>query len=96
LTSYSLEFHPLALKEWHHLDRTVQLQFKTQLRKRLIQPHVPSARLHGELKNTYKIKLQRLGYRLVYEVIEKRLVVYVIAVGKRSHDAAYTKANDRV
>jgi mRNA interferase RelE/StbE len=96
LTSYSLEFHPLALKEWRQLDRTVQLQFKTQLRKRLAQPHVPSARLHGELKNTYKIKLQRLGYRLVYEVNEKRLVVYVIAIGKRSLDAAYTKANDRV
>ena len=96
MTSYSLEFHPLALKEWRQLDRTVQLQFKTQLSKRLVQPHVPSARLHGELKNTYKIKLQRLGYRLVYEVIEKRLVVYVIAIGKRSLNAAYTKASDRV
>ena len=30
---------------------------KKKLAKRLQAPHVPSAKLHGDLKNTYKIKL---------------------------------------
>ena len=95
MTNYSLEFHPLALKEWRRLDPTLQQQFKTQLAKRLLQPHVPSAKLHGDLHNTYKIKLRRLGYRLVYEVIENRLVVYVIAMGKRAEDNVYAVASVR-
>ena len=92
MTSYSLAFHTLALKDWRRLDATLQQQFKIQLAKRLVQPHVPSAKLHGELKNTYKFKLRRAGYRLVYEVIEQRLVVYVIAVGKRAEENVYPSA----
>lgn len=95
MTSYSLEFHALALKEWRRLDPTLQQQFKTQLAKRLIQPHVPSAKLHGDLNNAYKIKLRRTGYRLVYEVIEQRLVVYVIALGKRAEGNVYSAARVR-
>ena len=75
--------------------KAFQQQFKKQLAKRLVQPHVPSAKLHGALQNTYKIKLRRAGYRLVYEVIDRRLVVYVIAIGKRSHASAYLSASKR-
>ena len=60
-----------------------------------LEPHVPSARLHGDLQNTYKIKLRDVGYRLVYEVIEQRLVVKVIAVGRRDHDEVYLPASKR-
>ena len=59
-------------------------------------PHVPSAKLHGDLKNTYKIKLRDAGYRLVYEVIDQRLVVVVIAVGRRDHDEVYLQASQRL
>ncbi len=66
-----------------------------QLAKRLQAPHVPSAKLHGELKNTYKIKLRDTGYRLIYEVIDQRVVVFVIAVGRRDHDTVYQHAAQR-
>ena len=65
MKTYELEFHEAALKEWRKLDGSVQTLFKKQLAKRLQAPHVPSAKLHGELKNTYKIKLRDTGYRLV-------------------------------
>jgi mRNA interferase RelE/StbE len=95
LTTYSLEFHELALKEWKKLDGSIKVQFKNALSKRLATPHVPSAKLHGDLKNTYKIKLRDIGYRLVYEVIDQQLVVMVIAVGKRDHNEAYQSAVKR-
>jgi mRNA interferase RelE/StbE len=51
--------------------------------------------LRGDLHNTYKIKLRDVGYRLVYEVIDQRLVVVVIAIGRRDHDEAYQIAIKR-
>jgi len=45
--SYRLEFNEHALKEWHKLDNSIRAQFKKQLERRLIEPHVPSARLSG-------------------------------------------------
>jgi mRNA interferase RelE/StbE len=56
---------------------------------------VPSARLRGDLQNTYKIKLRDVGYRLVYEVIDQQLVVMVIAMGKRDRNEAYQSAVKR-
>lgn len=89
MKTYELEFHEAALKEWRKLDGSIQVLFKKQISKRLQAPHVPSARLRGDLQNTYKIKLRDVGYRLVYEVIDQQLVVMVIAVGKRDHNEAY-------
>ena len=85
----------LALKEWQKLDNSVKDQFKKQLEKRLSNPRVASAKLHGDLDNFYKIKLKSIGYRLVYEVIDHRLVIMVIAVGKRNQEAVYKKASSR-
>ncbi len=95
MKSYDLEFNVDALKEWRKLDGSIQAQFKKQLAKRLLDPHVPSARLRGDLQNTYKIKLRDAGYRLVYEVIEQRLVIVVMAVGRRDHDEVYRVASKR-
>ena len=95
MKSFSLEFHALALKEWQKLDNSVKEQFKKQLQKRLVNPRIPSAKLHGDLDNFYKIKLRTVGYRLVYEVIDHKLVVLVIAVGKRNQDVVYRNAENR-
>jgi len=61
-----------------------------------LQPHIPSARLSAELSNFYKIKLKALGYRLVYEVLDHRLVIVVIAVGRRDHNSVYMTARTRI
>lgn len=95
MKTYELEFHELALKEWKKLDGSIKTQLHKALAKRLQAPHVPSARLRGDLQNTYKIKLRDVGYRLVYEVIDHRLVVIVLAVGKRDHEEAYQSAIKR-
>ena len=95
MKTYSLEFHVQALKERKKLDGSIKAQFQKALAKRLQDPRVPSAKLRGELQNAYKIKLKDVGYRSVYEVIDSRLVVIVIAVGRRDHDDAYTSAVKR-
>jgi mRNA interferase RelE/StbE len=80
--SYKLKFLPSALKEWRKLGPEIRAQFKAHLTRRLEEPHVDSARIRG-YKNHYKIKLRSVGYRLVYEVEEEAITVYVICVGRR-------------
>ena len=89
---YKLKFLPEALKEWHQLDGSIKLIFRKALKKRLVQPKVPRSELHGDLKDCYKIKLLKHGYRLVYTIEDNELVVLVLAVDKREKSIAYQSA----
>ena len=86
--NYKLKFLPLALKEWKKLDNSIQAKLKKKLKERLDSPHVNSCKLSG-FKNHYKIKLRASGYRLVYEVIDEKLYILVIAIGKRNKSLVY-------
>jgi mRNA interferase RelE/StbE len=48
------------------------------------------------MPDCYKIKLRKVGYRLVYRVFDDRIVVQVIAIGKRERDEAYERAARRL
>jgi mRNA interferase RelE/StbE len=89
---YKLKFLPEALKEWHQLDGSIKLILRKALKKRLVQPKVPGSELHGDLKDCYKIKLLKHGYRLVYTIENHNLVVLVLAVDKRENSIAYQSA----
>lgn len=93
--SYSLEFKESALKEWKKLDGGIREQFKKKLAERLERPRVESARLFG-MSDCYKIKLKKAGYRLVYRVDDNRIIVTVVAVGKRENLIVYRLAEKRV
>ena len=92
--SFELGFFEEALAEWRRLDASVREQFKKKLAERLLFPHLPSAKLAGH-PDRYKIKLRTIGYRLVYEVRDRQLVVLVVAVGKRDKNAIYKAAERR-
>jgi mRNA interferase RelE/StbE len=93
---YRLKFLPEAIEEWNALDGSVKEVLRKALKKRLQQPHTPGAQLHGDLRNCYKIKLRKQGYRLVYSVEDNALVVLVLAVDKREDMAAYRSAVERL
>ena len=92
--TYSLEFLPSALKEWQKLGHTVREQLKRKLGERLEHPRVKADALNG-MADHYKIKLRTAGYRLVYRVEDERVVVAVVAVGKRERGEIYTTAKTR-
>lgn len=48
------------------------------------------------MPNCYKIKLLRLGYRLVYRVEDEIVFITVIAVGKRDKMKVYNTAKSRL
>ncbi|MGY2441818.1 type II toxin-antitoxin system RelE family toxin [Pseudomonas sp. SDO52101_S400] len=92
--TYKLEFLPSAHKEWNKLGHTLRDQFKKKLAERLERPRIPADSLHG-MPDCYKIKLKASGYRLVYQVIDERVVVSVVAVGKRERGDVYESAKRR-
>ncbi len=93
--TYKLAFKKQALKEWKKLGAEIQAQFKTKLAERLLEPHVPSAKISGG-NNLYKIKLRQAGYRLVYQVNNDVVTVTVLAVGKRDKSGVYIAALSRL
>ena len=92
--TYELAFVESALKEWRKLAAPLRDQFKDKLAERLRNPHVASARLHS-MPDCYKIKLRSVGYRLVYQVDDKVVLVTVIAVGRRDKGRVYGEASKR-
>ncbi len=93
--TYRLVFKVDAKKEWDDLDSTVRFVFAKKLKERIQQPRIESSRLSG-MKDCYKIKLRRAGYRLVYQVRDKELVVSIVAVGKRERNLVYKIATKRI
>ncbi len=93
---YRLFFLPDALEEWRDLDGSIRQNLKKLLAKRLDNPHVPGGQLHGPLSSCYKIKLNKQGVRLVYEVEDDKLIVMVLAVDRREDSAAYKAAVERL
>lgn len=91
---YGVEWDPKALKELRKLDGAVRLQFLRKLQERQSHPRVPGDTLHG-LKDCYKIKLRGAGYRLVYRVEDERIVILVLAIGKRERSSVYEQAGKR-
>ncbi|EFH9984966.1 type II toxin-antitoxin system RelE/ParE family toxin [Escherichia coli] len=92
--TYELAFDHRALKEWQKLGHTIREQFKKKLSERLENLRVPASKLHGHA-DRYKIKLRTSGYRLVYQVIDEKVVLLVISVGKREGNEVYQIADMR-
>ncbi len=93
--TYKLEFDPRAWKEWNKLGDTVRQQFKKKLAEVLVYPRIEANRLR-ELPDCYKIKLRSAGYRLIYQVRDEQITIFVVAVGKREGAEAYKDADKRL
>ncbi|VGM96342.1 mRNA interferase RelE [uncultured Avibacterium sp.] len=93
--NYELVFDPRALKEWRKLGENIKAQFKKKLAEVLRNPRIEANRL-SHFPDCYKIKLRNAGYRLVYQVQDEQVVVFVVAIGKRENSQAYKEAKTRL
>jgi len=83
---WQVEFDPDALKELKKLDKTVRERIVGFLKTRVAKSKHPTdigERLSGDTLGKYW--KYRLGdWRIVCEIIDKRLVVRVLRIGHRS------------
>jgi len=96
---YSIIQHPLVdkdLKELNHSQKILVFKKIKQLQ------HTPQLGLPLGNKNNMnlsglkKVYVDKKKIRIVYEIIEDKLIVKTIAIGKRDEMDVYKKANDRV
>ena len=80
--TYELEFADAALKKFDKLNPQIAEQFIRKLEAILENPKIPKNKLRGST-DLYKVKLRSAGYRLVYQVIDDRIVVLVLDVDRR-------------
>lgn len=87
-----------ALKEYQRIDAAHRKAFANKLKKLATRREQPSPKnaLHGFPPGYYKIKLRNAGLRLVYHYDGKKLVILVIAVGKRERNVVYEAARARL
>jgi mRNA interferase RelE/StbE len=85
-----------AHKEWQKLDNTIREVFLKKLIKLINNPRIEKNRLRGQLSDCYKIKLQYLGYRLVYQVIDNKVMLLIWAIDKRQNEDVYDGAKNRL
>jgi len=96
---YDYKFHLEAQKELTKLNKSLQILFTKTLKKILTSPE-----LGLDLGNKYNIDLSGLKkmyfdtkrYRVVYQVLEKEVVIHLIAIGKHDKMEVYEKAEERI
>ena len=93
---YEVRLVKESLKELDNLNSKIKTIFIKKLRKVINNPFIDKNKLSKELSHCYKIKLNREGYRLVYEIREEKIVLIVWAVGKRERSKAYADAAKRL
>ena len=62
-----------------------------KLAERQVQPRIASASLR-RMPDCYKIKLRSAGVRLVYKVVDREIMLLVLAIGKREGGDIYADA----
>ena len=82
-------------KDFRAIDKPQQQRILRTIRKKLsTQPAQYGAPLTGDLKGLWKLKIGE--FRVVYQIIEKTIEVYVISVGYRRNEEAYLSAAKRL
>ena len=95
---YNIVFHPDAAKEVAGLDNRVRTLVLKQIEKLVLRPG-----LGQELGNKYgydlsgyrKLYVDKKKIRIVYKIVDQKILVQVIAVGKREGMSVYKKAQKR-
>ena len=87
--TYSLEFDRRALKEWNKLGTPCASSSRRNLLK---YSRILALKPIGFANSP----TATAGYRLIYQVLDQEVVVFVIAIGKREREAAYQDAQDRI
>ncbi len=82
-------------KDFKRIDRADQQRIIKTIRKKLTaKPKEFGKPLAGELKGCWKLRIGK--YRVIYEIEEEKILVYVIMVGYRRDEEAYKKAIARL
>lgn len=97
--TYEILFHPEAVKEIAGLDNRARLPVLKQIKKLSLAPGLGSelGNKQGiDLSGYRKLYADKKKIRIVYKIVEEKILVQVIAVGKREGMKVYQNASKRL
>ena len=95
---YNFEFHPEAKEELKKLNNSIQILFTKKLKQVLNAPKIGITlgnKNNLKLTGLKKVYFNNKKHRIVYETIEDKVMIYIVAVGKREGMDVYKKADGR-
>jgi len=95
---YNFKFHPQAKEELKKLNNSIQILFTKKLKQILNTPEIGiklGNKNNLNLTGLKKVYFNNKKHRIVYEIIEDKIIIYIIAVGKRENMEVYKKASAR-
>ena len=105
MSKWEIEYIPAALEDLRSLDRSQQLQVLKAIEKVSANPLPNSEGGLGKplgshsganLTGYLKIKLLKLGLRVVYRVVRENNVMRIIIISVRDDETVYKLARDRI
>lgn len=105
MSQWEIEYIPAALEDLRSLDRSQQLQVLKAIEKVSANPLPNSEGGLGKplgshsganLTGYLKIKLLKLGLRVVYRVVRENNVMRIIIISVRDDETVYKLAKDRI
>ncbi len=96
---YDFYFHPEAEVELKKLNRSLQLLFTRKLKQILRSPELGvklGHKNHLNLTGFRKAYFNNKRHRIVYQIEDDTIRVYIIAIGKREEMDVYRKASQRI
>ena len=96
--NYEVILHPDLYADLKKLSKTQQILVFKQFKKLQVSPELGAFlgnRAGYDLSGFRKLYVDKKKIRIVYRIVEEKVVVEVIAVGKRDDMAVYEKAWER-
>jgi mRNA interferase RelE/StbE len=95
---YEIKYHPLVEKDLKQLNNSIRIEVFKKIKK--IQKAPELGELLGNKNNINlsglrKMYVAKKQVRIVYEIIEKIVVIKVLAIGKREDMEVYKQAEKR-
>ena len=78
---YSVEFSKIAEKQFYKLEKNVQIRITSALERCRVRPYAHVKKLVG---NPY-FSLRTGDYRVILDIKENKLIIFVIEVGHRKN-----------
>lgn len=97
--AYRIEFLPEAAREFEALDGSLKKIAAKQIDKLTERPELgkPLGKRMGiDLTGYWTIYFAKKGYRIVYEIQRKEVVILIIGIGKRERAEIYREVAKRL
>jgi len=86
---YNFEFHPEAKEELKKLNNSIQILFTKKLKQVLNAPEIGiklGNKNNLKLSGLKKVYFNNKKHRIVYKIVEDKVIIYIVAVGKKRKD----------